>query len=249
MDTDEKLLLSRAEDALRLAEKRYGVKTLGFLTPRERIFLEKHLLASGDMQVFYDGGYEEAERTLLVCAPAFLTPCREEYLAVLECTGREISGLTHRDYLGSLMGLGIVRESIGDILVTEEKAFLFVRPEQTDYILQNLTKIGRCGVRLRVCSAEETEIPQRPTKDINTTVSALRLDSVLAAAIGVARGKSAELIRAGLVTVNWEPVEEVSRTLKEGDMLSVRGYGRMCLSRVGGVTRKGRCSVTISRYI
>ena len=249
MDADEKLLLSKAEDALRLAQKRYHVKTLGFLTPRERNFLEKHIFTPADLQLCFDGGYPDAERTLLVCMPEFMQPMQEEYLHVIECTGREIGALSHRDYLGSLMGLGIVRESIGDILVAEEKAYLFVKPEQSEYILQNLTKIGRCGIRLRLCGFEEVEIPQRATKDVETTVSGLRLDSVLSSAIGVSRGKSAEMIRAGMVTLNWEPMEDVSRTLKEGDTLSVRGYGRMTLSRVGGLTRKGRYSITVSRYI
>jgi RNA-binding protein YlmH len=249
MDADEKLLLSRAEDALRLAQKRYDVKTLGFLTPRERIFLEKHVFAPHDMQLYFDGGYPDAERTLLVCAPEFMNPMQEEYLHIIECTGREINGLSHRDYLGSLMGLGIVRESIGDILVAEEKAYFFIKPEQTEYILQNLTKIGRCGIRLRLCAFEEVQVPERATKEVETTVSGLRLDSVISSAIGVSRGKSAEMIHAGMVTVNWETIEDVSRGVKEGDMFSVRGYGRMKLSRVGGLTRKGRYSITISRYI
>lgn len=249
MEAEEKLLLSKAEDALRLAQKRYSVKTLGFLNPRERVFVEKHLFAPSGMQIGFDGGYDEAERTLLVCAPDFLELNRQEYLNVLECTGRELGGLSHRDYLGSLMGLGITRESVGDILITETKAYLFVKPEQTEYMMQNLTKIGRCGIRLRLCSMEEVEVPLRATKDVDATVSALRLDSVLSVALGVSRGKSAEMIRSGVVMVNWEITEEVSYMLKEGDILSVRGYGRMCLSRVGGLTRKGRCAITVSRYI
>lgn len=249
METEEKLLLSRAEDALRLAEKHYSVKTLGFLTPTERVFLQKNLVPDSGMQVLYDGGFDGAERTLLVCAPDFAEPEPEEYLSALECTGRELDGLSHRDYLGSLMGLGIVRESIGDIVVLPEKAFIMVKPEQTEYILQNLTKIGRRGVRLRVCGIEEVQPPQRETKEISTTVSALRLDSILASAIGVSRGRAAELIRGGLVTVNWELTEELSKVLKEGDVFSVRGYGRFCLSHVGGTTRKGRQSIVISRYI
>ena len=249
MEAEDKLLLSKAEDTLRIAQKRYGVKTLGFLNPKERLFLKQNLLPDADMQLFYDGGYADAERTLLVCAPIFCTPEREEYLAVLECSGRDLDALSHRDYLGSLMGLGLVRESIGDILVTEGKAFFFVKPEQTGYILQNLTKIGRHGVQIRQCGLDEVILPTPETKEIHATVSSLRLDSVLAAAVNLARGKAAEVIRAGLVTVNWEPEEEISRMLKEGDMLSVRGYGRMRLSSVGGLTRKGRQAIMISRYI
>ena len=166
---------------------------------------------------------------------------------MLECTGRDLEGLSHRDYLGSLMGLGIVRESIGDILVLPDKAFVFIKPEQTEYILQNLTKIGRRGIRLRLCDIGEVELPERACKEISTTVSAL--DSVITSAIGTSRGKAAEVIRGGSVTVNWEEVEELSKVLKEGDVFSVRGFGRFCLSHVGGTTRKGRQSIIISRYL
>ncbi|MBQ2613834.1 MAG: RNA-binding protein [Clostridia bacterium] len=249
METEEKLLLSRAEDTLWIAEKRYQPKTLGFLTPKERVFLQRNLQVPTDMQVFYDGGYEDAERVLMVAAPEFCAPVREEYLTALVCTGREIDGLSHRDYLGSLMGLGIVRESVGDILVGPEKTYLFIKPEQTEYLLQNLTKIGRRGIHLAVCPADEIMVPERETKEVNATVSSLRLDSVLSAAIGLARGKTAELICSGVVTVNWETEEAVSRILKEGDMISARGYGRMQLSHIGGLTRKGRQAITISRYI
>ncbi|MBR5152905.1 MAG: RNA-binding protein [Clostridia bacterium] len=249
MDSEEKLLLSKAEDTMRIAQKRYSVKTLGFLNPVERLFLTRNLLPDADMQVIFNGGYPDAERTLLVCAPDFLEPLPEEYLSVLECSGRDLETLTHRDYLGSLMGLGIVRESIGDILVADGKGFIFVKPSQVPYILQNLTKIGRHGIRIRECNIDEVVIPEPDTKEIQTTVSSLRLDSVLAAATNLARGKAAELIQAGLVTVNWETEEEVSCMLKEGDMLSVRGYGRIRLTSVGGLTRKGRQAIVVSRYV
>lgn len=242
---DDKLLLSRAEDALRIAEKRYEVKTLGFLTPRERMLLKTQLLPNSDMSMLFDGGYDEAERTLLVCFPEFIVPNRDEYLDLIECTGRDTAELSHRDYLGSLMGLGIVRESIGDILVLEDRAMFFVKPEITEYILQNLTKIGRCGVHLKRCSANDAEIPQPKEKEIETTVSSLRLDSIVSAAAGVSRSRSAELIQSSAVAVNWESVSEPSVTLKEGDVFSVRGFGRMKLLRIGGRTRKGRLSVTI----
>ena len=115
--------------------------------------------------------------------------------------------------------------------------------------MQNLNKIGRHGIKLRECGLEEMELPDKETKEIHTTVSALRLDSVIASAIGVSRAKAAELIRGGTVTVNWEMAEELSKMLKEGDVFSVRGHGRFCLSHVGGTTRKGRQSIVISRYI
>ncbi len=249
LDSQEKLLIARGEDAISLAEKRCFVKTLGFLNPYEQQILKRHLPKISGMEIFFDGGYPEAERTMLVCYPDFLTPETSDYITVLECTGRDLEDLSHRDYLGSLMGLGITRENIGDILVSEDRAYLFVKPEITEYILQNLSKIGRRGVTVKEVSHSEAILPVREAKEVQGTVAGLRLDAVIATAISVARGKSADLIRGGLVDVNWETVEDVSREVKEGDVFSVRGYGRMKLSRIGGLTRKGRYGITVLRYL
>lgn len=248
-DTDDKLLLSKANDTLRISENRYSVKTLGFLNPAQRGFLKKNLIVPADMKVEFDGGFDDAERTLMVCRPDFLEPDREEYICVLECTGKFTGELSHRDYLGSLMGLGITRESIGDILVFGERTLFFAKPESAEYILQNLTKIGRCGVNIQRCSVRETVVPKRKTKDIQGTVAGLRLDCVLAMAARLSRAKAAELIRAGLVTVNWVAAEETDLILKEGDIISVRGIGRMRLAEIGSLSGKGRYHLTVSQYV
>ncbi len=242
-------MLARAEDALRLSEKHFCIKTLGFLNPHQRVVIQNHVKPPAGMELVFDGGFLEAERTQMVCFPEFCPPEQEEYLTLLECTGRDLASLNHRDYLGSLMGLGIVRENIGDILVGEEKAFLFVKPEIAEYLLQNLTKIGRHGIRLKKAKLADAVLPERPVKEISGTVAAMRLDAVLAVGTGLARGKAAELIQGGQVTVNWEEIKEGSRIVKEGDVLSVRGFGRMKLTGIGGITRKGRIGITISRYV
>ena len=248
-DSDYKLLLSKANDTLRLAESRYDTKTLGFLNPSERMFLKDRLFIQTDMLLEFDGGYEEAERTLMVCRPEFAENNRDKYICMLECSGKFTEKLSHRDYLGSLMGLGINRECIGDILVLEDKTLIFSKPETAEYIIQNLTKIGRTGVKIKKCPITDSVVPRRKTKDICGTVAGIRLDSVISVATGISRGKSAELIKGGLVTVNWDQTDNVAMSLKEGDVISVRGYGRMCLSKIGGWSGKGRYHITVSRYV
>ena len=249
LEYDEKLLIARAEDALRLSEKHFCVKTLGFLNPHQRVLIQKHIKPPMGVEMTFDGGFPEAERTLLVCYPEYLLPEPEEYLSLIECTGREIAGLNHRDYLGSLMGLGIVRENIGDILVGETKTFLFLKPEIVEYVLQNLTKIGRRGIHLREVPVMNAELPERPVKEVNGTVATVRLDAVLSVGTGLTRGKAAELIQSGQVTVNWETTQDVSRSVKEDDVISARGFGRMKLQSIGGTTRKGRIGITLIRYL
>lgn len=248
-DHEEKILIARAKDSLRLAEKHYCTKSLGFLNPHQRVLLQKQILPSADMVMNFDGGFSEAERTLMVCYPDYLEPEPEEYIALLQCTGRDIGKLNHRDYLGSLMGLGIVRENIGDILVGEEKTFIFLKPEIAEYVKDNLTKIGRCGIQLEKVPVAMAKLPERSVKEIIGTVATLRLDAVLAVGTGLARGKSAELIQSGQVAVNWETVQDVSASVKEDDVISARGFGRMKLQKIGGTTRKGRVGITVVRYL
>lgn len=248
-EVDEKILIARAKDTLRLAEKHFSVKSLGFLNPHQRALLQRNVIPPIDMTVVFEGGFSEAERTLMVCYPDYLQPEPEEYLSLLECTGRDIAGLNHRDYLGSLMGLGIVRENIGDILVGDTKTFIFIKPDIVNYVLENLTKIGRCGIHLCEVPVSSAQLPDRPVKRVNGTVAALRLDAVVSVGTGLSRGKSAELIESGQVAVNWETVQTVSAIIKEEDVISVRGFGRMKLEEIGGTTRKGRIGITIVRYL
>ncbi len=245
----DKLLISKATDTLRIAENRYTPKTFGFLNPRERMVISQQIKPSMGMVSVFDGGYPDAERTMFVCYPEYCETDSSDYIALLEISGRDISKLSHRDYLGSLMGLGLTRENIGDILLLEDKTLVFVKKEIADYIIANISKIGNCGINITCVEVGEIEIPARAVKEIKGTVSALRLDSVVSVAIGVSRTKVADMIRAGIVTLNWETVQDVSASVSEGDMLSVRGYGRMELSEIGCMTRKNRYSIMVSRYI
>lgn len=237
-----------------IAERQYSVKSLGFLDPREAAVLQKEIRGSvpAGMEYRFFGGYEEAERTMLVCFPEYLEPDYDEIIAALEITGRDISKLSHRDYLGSLMGLGIKRDNIGDIVPLGEKygkCYIFIKPAMLNYVGENLTKIGRCGVRSNTRNLSEVIIPQRATEPTIATVSGLRLDCVLSAALNLSRGKTAELIKSERVRVNFETAASASQSVKEGDLISVRGFGRYKLSEVRGVTRKGRISVIIDRYV
>lgn len=247
---DLNLLLRRADDAVTISENKYMVKAVGFLTPAERVYLQRNVKRPMDGRILYFGGYPDAERTLLIALPEYIDDfaARDE-IAALSITGRDIGGLTHRDFLGSLMGLGIKRETVGDILVFEDKCLVFVKKEIADYIVSNLSKIGRSGVKIAVSDVDEVEIPPKKTEEISGTVAAARLDSVLAVACRTSRSKAVEYITGGAVSVNWEETDNVSKILSENDIISVKGKGRFKVSRIGGLTKKGRYGVTIEKYI
>lgn len=245
-----KLLLSRANDAVSISENKYMVKSVGFLTPAERVFLQKYAKRPIGGQILYFGGYAEAERTLFIAVPEYFEEsAAKEEIAALKVTGRNIKEMNHRDFLGSLMGLGIKRSMVGDILVFEDKCIIFVKSEISGYIVSNLEKIGRNGINISQCDIDELEIPPKKTEEISGTVAGIRLDSVLSVALKTSRSKAAELICGGAVSLNWEETDSVSKTVCEGDMISVKGKGRFKVKRIGDLTKKGRYAAVIEKYI
>lgn len=247
-DKEERLIISRGEDAVYTAENRYCTKAVGFLTPHLRNVIQRNVVYSADCRVCFDGGYPDAERTMFVCIPEYSDYNTNEIISAIRICGRDIAEVTHRDCLGSLMGLGIVRENIGDILVCEEEIYVFVKNEIAEYIISNLDKIGRHGVKCEICSCSDVKIPKPKTRELKGTISSLRLDAIVSFAAGVSRAKACMMIEKGMVSLDWEISESVSSKVSEGMLLSVRGVGRFRIGNVGGVTRKGRLSITIDKY-
>ncbi len=246
---DEKLLIARAGDTVMLCERQYAVKFMGFLSPAESAVIS-HNMPFGDVKRIFFGGYPEAERKLFVALPEYAEETdAEELIAVLEITGREIDALTHRDFLGSLLGLGIRREKIGDILVYEDKTLVFVLEDIADYIMLNLQKVGRCGIRIRRMSAGEIEIPKRRVEVINATVASMRLDCIAAAALRISRSKVLDIMAEGRVSLNWLECKNPSAEVRAGDTLSIRGAGRFRVSEEIRETKKGRLAVSIEKML
>ena len=155
--------------------------------------------------------------------------------------------LSHRDFLGSILGCGIKREKVGDIILDEDRAYVACMSDISRYLLYNLNKVGSVAV-----SVSETEAPQKKeekVKVIASTVASLRLDSVIATGYGVSRAKAVEAVKSGKAKVNWEDTESVSREMKQGDIISLRGKGRIVLEEVAGTTKKDRIRITIKKYL
>jgi RNA-binding protein YlmH len=156
--------------------------------------------------------------------------------------------LTHRDYLGALMHLGIERDTLGDILIKDKTAYLFCQDSIADYILQNLTKVKHTNV---VCTVVNGDIPALAPTLVSEEfpVSSLRMDSILASLLHFSRKEALTLFEERLVTLNGKITGRNSQLLKEGDVFSVRGHGKFIFSGTGGTTRKGKLYVQIQRYV
>ena len=155
--------------------------------------------------------------------------------------------LSHRDFLGALMNLGIERSTIGDIKVGEKQAYLFCVDSIAEFICDNLDQVKHTHVK---CSITEDfqELPQEEPDMVGIQVQSLRVDAVLAKVYGMSREKSLELFRAGKVYVDGRLCENNSRQLKSGETVNARGYGKFVLTGEPRETRKGRLSVAAAVY-
>ncbi|MCI8809216.1 MAG: hypothetical protein HFF84_03660 [Oscillibacter sp.] len=247
---DDRLLLAKVLDRAEQARNRNAPASTDFLSPSQQAQAGDLLRLAGITDYTAAGGYEGAERRLLLFLPDWFAPeTAEPPVRCLRAAFRAEDKVNHRDILGSLMGLGIVREKIGDILIGTESADLIVMDTIAGFLLQNWTSAGRTHLRVSEIEPADLQPPEVRCKEIRDTVSSLRLDAVAAAGFRTSRGKAAELVSAGRVQVNWRACTKPDKLLAEGDTVSARGLGKFRLASVGGTTRKGRVSVVIQVYV
>lgn len=242
--SDLKLFNSKLDDAVYLCEKRRSPYFFSFLTEEEQAYAEQHLKSVHFLNYGFYGGYENSERRVL---GLFFDEQVDFPVEAIMFTFRKTDKLTHRDFLGSLMSLGIERETVGDILVEDGRAVVFVKSEIKDYIVSQISKVGRVGVTLS--DADKDSLPQgRGVEEKEYTVSSMRLDNIVSAVSGLAREKAKKLILSGSVSVNHLPCQKISHSMKQGDKLTIRGKGKYEICGVIGETKKHRIRISIIHY-
>ena len=195
------------------------------------------------------GGFPEAERKILCFYPEWDDGDLKEFLKIVKVTHSGYKKLSHRDYLGSVLSLGISRDLVGDILVDDSAASIIVKSEIADFIDLNYNKAGRVNLSAEVMDIGELAVPEQRVKEITDTVSALRLDAVVSSAFSVSRGVASSLISGGAVYVNDMLTLKGDMKVLEGSKIKVHKKGRAVLKEVGDVSRKGRIWIKIERYI
>jgi len=196
------------------------------------------------------GGYLDAERKLAAFHPSDEKPTNDAYpITAIMLALPEEHGLLHRDFLGSIMALGIKREQIGDIVLQPSGAAVLCGEGIAKYIEQNLTKVGNINTSITIMRSDDIVIPQKQMKEVRGTVASARLDAILSLATKKSRGQTAAEIEGGLVNVNFKQVLDSSHRMKPGDIISCRGFGRFEYVGDSGLTKKGRLSVTIRIYV
>lgn len=251
-DPEERMVLARVLDQMERTATRSIPCATQFLSPAQRAAAEPLLAACGHPRHLFAGGYDGAERTICVFLPDWQEDSgwdAEEELAVIEARFPPGAELSHRDLLGGLMGVGLTRERLGDILMLEDRAQIVALKEAAPILLSQFDQAGRHRLKLREIPLAQLSPAPAEVKVIHDTVAALRLDAVLASGFSIARGKAGDLISAGRVSVNHRECAKGDKTMAEGDVLTCRGLGKCVLKAVGGQSRKGRIIIEIERYV
>ena len=245
LDSRHTLMFAHIYDMALRAEK-YSRAVYGdFLSENSTalVLTRAHLLPSAPL---FFGGYDGAQRQMI----AFLPEYEEAYFPVsaIRIDTPNIKRLSHRDFLGSVLGLGIKREKCGDIIINEDCAFIFLDSDVASFVSNELTKVGREGVKTTLIPLSEVTVREKEFKSITGTVSSLRLDSVVSLFTGKGRSKAAEAVLSGLVFVNGICIQKSDAHLRDGDVISVRGKGKATLKE-GGKSKKDRIFITLDAWV
>lgn len=242
---EDKLLVRHILDVAERSKRSYRAQYSTFLDDRQLAMCEAALKSNKVENFTSLGGYDGAERQVLAFGLSDGEYSEPPFSAVVfnYPTDRELS---HRDFLGSLMALGIKREMLGDILVGNGRTAVFVINSALP-LVKEMTKVGSCGVKITEDFTED-DIPEQEYDEIHSTVASLRLDAVVATAFRISRDKASDLIRQKGVNHNRVMTFSPSDRVSEGDRFSVRGFGKFELSEVGGPSKKDRIFITIRKY-
>lgn len=248
---EDRLLLARLWDKIDAGMRRGVLASTCFLSPRE---LEMSRFLFGTPEGLHEfGGYEDAERRMLVYLPEYLDASAltgaDSPAVCLRATFFQGDSPSHRDFLGALIGAGISRENTGDICVGRGCCDFFVTQSVAPFLLQSFTGAGRTRLHLERIALTEVRTPQPEVKEIRDTLASLRLDSVISAGFRIGRSLASTYVTSGKAAIDGLPCEKPDKPVAEGSKVSVRGLGKIKLAKISGTTKKDRISVVIHQYI
>lgn len=250
MDRDE-FFEKRVQELANMAYNRDIVTFTDFLNLNELHMVNSSSNRNPGIHLDSFGGYDFAERQIVAFIPDALSYDWEypiQCIRILNKGAKFQTSLTHRDYLGALIHLGIERSVLGDILVQKDGAYVFCQEHMVDFIIENLCRIRHTNVLAEVVKKPE-ELPALEFQTTTGSVASLRLDSILALAFHASRSSLVQNIESGNVFVNGKMITSNGYQLKEGDIISLRGKGKFQFMESGGQSKKGRLFVKINRYI
>lgn len=242
--------IARVIDKAEQAIKNWEVVATDFLSPPVVIEAQEIFKNLTEINFIDWGGYPQAERKRIGLSRTDISlDLSQIEVAALDIAGNFLfDTATHRDFLGSILGTGITRDKVGDIIVLGERgAQAIVVPEMAEFIETALTQVRSVPVKAQRIDLSELRIAPPQKKAMTTVEASMRLDAIASAGFGMSRSKMASAISSGDVRVNWKEVTQTSYNVKAGDLISVRGKGRLEIGEVS-VTKKERYRIDLVRY-
>ncbi|MEK8129741.1 YlmH/Sll1252 family protein [Paenibacillus filicis] len=248
---DEHRFVDQATEWIGRAEQ-HAVKLTDFLDPRQAFILNSLANAHPDVHVRFEGGHEGAERRRAIVAPDYRVLEDEDAgirVIAVSSPDDSLAELDHGDYMGAILGLGMKRDKIGDIYPRPDGCHIVVAAESADYLSLQLSQVHRVHVRTEILTAERLQPTETRLEEQQLSVASLRLDGIASDVYRLSRAKVLVPIKAGRCKVNWKQEEDPSKPLKEGDVVSMKGFGRFTLLEVEGLSKKGRHRIRIGKYV
>ena len=248
----------RTEDLIRRCEKQYTAQFTNFLTAEEQVKVKRIASQHPDVFVMFIGGFTGAER----CMAGFFH--RDIYdesdvgglselaeIEFVQIMGSGFVNISHRDVLGSIMALGIKREALGDIIVSEDakSAYAAVISGMGEYLCTGLERVARDKVKVSVTDAGNVPEKKQNFSDLSLTLASVRIDAALSGILGISRDKAKKLIASGRVAVNHTEVLSCDKEFSQGDIITVKGEGKFLADAFLGLTAKNRHRVIFRKYL
>ncbi len=242
---DIQYLLPRAQDLISRAEYDGIPAFMGFLRPEEAAQLMPVL--QNRNHIFF-GGYIGAQRTYLCIYPDWYDAADLDFpITAVTFSYRNVDKLSHKDFLGAVMATGVKRETVGDILIEDGRAVMFISREIEGYLLTQINCIGRVGVR--ITKGADEPLPQTSQKtQVSVTVASARLDGVISALCCVSRNKAEQLLKDGCVMIGGITEYKGTKTVNAGAVITVKRYGKFDVLSLDGLTKRGRIVLKANRY-
>lgn len=248
-DKDTKMQVAKMYDIYSRTKDNYTINSTMFLSPNMISFLLENF-NDKDVNVNLYGGYSLAERLVACFSKSGVDTCKDDYnIDILQITYNKkySKELRHSDYLGSILGLSIKRELIGDIVLCNCGAYVFVSDTISNFIIDNLIKVGRTNVKINKISEEIDFLVKQP-EEFKTNITSLRVDVVLCKIFNLSRSEVKDLVDSGKVFINWVNIFDISKVIKDDDVITLRGYGRVKYLNSTGTNKKGKISIIYLKY-
>lgn len=244
-DLDLKKTVYKVIDKALGVLKNHDYRCTDFLNPYELKNSIAALNSIDDIKYSVYGGYDESERKVIYIYPYYVFEEELECpIGALTIEGNfKFKEVSHKDYLGSILGLGIKREKIGDILIHTNFCQVVVKNDIKDYIIFNMNKVARNNISVKEISISDIKKVDIKYKEISFTVSSNRIDSIVSSIYNISRQEANKIISSNRVYIDYEPINNVSKKVDTNSLISVRGKGRCIISDIGDVNKKGRLRI------